>query len=305
MTSTPKKPKGSLYLCFNALLCTLLWGSAIPLIRLASAEYDSEQLSSHIAFAGIRFTLAGLMALVFIKKPLKALNNAPWGLLLTCTVFQIYLQYLLFYWGLKISPAVLVASLVSSGSFWWVILAPLVDKTQSIRPIQFIWLIIGALGVTLCLNHNGSMEGSLLGGLLIIGATLCGTIAALTVRPIHQRGISMPLLTGFALLVGGLLLCISAPRATYTIITQMNTKLACITFYLAFTSVAAFSLWYKLITLYDVTRMSAYRMFIPVFGVLISILILPEEHLSWQIFVGGSILLLSVAALEKSKRKQS
>ena len=305
MPSSIKKSKGSLFLCLAALTCTLLWGSAIPTIRLAHSSFDSHSLSSHLAFAGLRFLGAGLMVLMFIPKQLKNLRRAPWLLLCICMFTQVYLQYLLFYWGLKISPAVLVASLVSSGSFWWVMLAPLVDKTQKIRPIQLVWLIIGALGVSLCLKHNGSMDGNLWGGLLIIAATLSGTIAALTVRPIHKRGISMPLLTGFALFVGGLLLCLSVPRATYKILSEMSLELGLITLWLALISAAAFSLWYHLITLYDVTRMSAYRMFIPVFGVLISILILPDEQLTWQVVCGGSILLLSVAALEKSKRKQS
>lgn len=302
MSSTQIK-KGSLFLCISALLCTLLWGSAIPTIRFAYNSFDSSDLSSHIAFAGLRFTLAGIMVLLFIKKPLTKLKGAPWGLLFACMFFQVYMQYVLFYWGLKISPAVLVASLVSSGSFWWVILAPMVDKNEHIRPIQFFWLIIGALGVTLCLKHEGGDQGNYWGGLLIIVATLCGTIAALTVRPIHRRGISMPLLTGFALFVGGLMLCLSVPSASYKILQEMNPRLALITFWLAFISAAAFSLWYHLITLYDVTRMSAYRMFIPVFGVLVSIIILPDEYLTWQIITGGSILLLSVAALERCKKK--
>ena len=50
--------------------------------------------------------------------------------------------------------------------------------------------------------------------------------------------------------------------------------------------------------MFDVTRLSAYRMLIPFFGVLESIIILKEERLTPNLIVGGSVLLFSIFLLE-------
>lgn len=50
-----------------ASICCVLWGSAIPAIKTGYRllEVDSSDTASQIVFAGIRFTLAGLLVLLF------------------------------------------------------------------------------------------------------------------------------------------------------------------------------------------------------------------------------------------------
>ena len=50
-----------------ACVCCLLWGSAIPVIKTGYRlmQVDSADTASQIVFAGIRFTLAGLLVLLF------------------------------------------------------------------------------------------------------------------------------------------------------------------------------------------------------------------------------------------------
>ena len=50
-----------------ACVCCILWGSAIPVIKTGYRlmEVDAAETSSQIVFAGIRFTLAGLLVLIF------------------------------------------------------------------------------------------------------------------------------------------------------------------------------------------------------------------------------------------------
>ena len=49
-----------------AILCTILWGSAIPLIKLGYAVFDiaADATADKLLFAGIRFLGAGLIILV-------------------------------------------------------------------------------------------------------------------------------------------------------------------------------------------------------------------------------------------------
>ena len=50
-----------------ACVCCVLWGSAIPVIKTGYnlMQVDSADTASQIVFAGIRFTLAGILVLIF------------------------------------------------------------------------------------------------------------------------------------------------------------------------------------------------------------------------------------------------
>lgn len=66
----------------GALLCTLLWGTAFPVIKLSYSRINiqSSDVGSQILFAGQRFFLAGVMVfafcLIFRRKSLKIPRNA-------------------------------------------------------------------------------------------------------------------------------------------------------------------------------------------------------------------------------------
>ncbi|NQZ57307.1 MAG: DMT family transporter [Lentisphaeraceae bacterium] len=289
------------FLPIGALTCALLWGSAFPAIRLSHAYFDTGPLQNHFAFAGIRFTLAGIIVLAFQKRLIANFKLCPkWGLL-GVTVFQVVLQYMFFYWGLKLAPAVLVAIVMSAGSFWWVLLAPLLDKNEALSFKQFLLLIVGFVGVCFCVMDKQGGGDSLFSVLLIVLASLCGVVAVLLVKP-KSKKVSGPYFTGIALFFGCLILCSTAPQVTVVLIREMNWHLLLLTLWLAIVSSAAFSLWYYLISLFDVPRLSAYRLLIPLCGVLESIIILPDESLSGKIFCGGLLVLTSIFFLEKMKK---
>ena len=49
-----------------ACVCCILWGSAIPVIKTGYRflHVDSSDIASQIVFAGVRFTLAGILVLI-------------------------------------------------------------------------------------------------------------------------------------------------------------------------------------------------------------------------------------------------
>ena len=290
------------FLAGGALLCSLLWGSAFPCIRLAHRYFDSGKMINHLSFAGIRFTLAGILVLMFLNKKREYWKNCPKKGLIVTSLFQVVFQYTLFYWGLKLAPAVLGAILVSTGSFWWVLLAPLVDKKESINLKQFASLVLGFIGVCVCVFTKDGGGDSSYSGLLFVFSSLCGVVAALLVRPMNKR-IPSTFLSGASLFLGGVIFCLISIDSTFTLIRNMNIQLFFLTMWLSIVSAAAFSLWYYLITLFDVPRLSGYRMLIPVCGVFESVLVLADEKLTWNYLTGGLLVLVSIFYLEKLKRK--
>lgn len=94
-------------LVLTAVLCCVLWGSAFPAIKTGYAYFsiDSADHGAQILFAGLRFTLAGLLVIAFecvrrrkflipSRKDLPAI-----GIL---SLAQTSLHYIFFYLGLSI-----------------------------------------------------------------------------------------------------------------------------------------------------------------------------------------------------------
>ena len=88
-----------------AVLCTLLWGTAFPFIKLgyrvlAVAEGD---VGASLLFAGLRFSLAGLMVLCFLcaqKRRFVPLRRDCLAPVLLLGGFQTLGQYLFTYIGI-------------------------------------------------------------------------------------------------------------------------------------------------------------------------------------------------------------
>ena len=53
--------------CLCALICTGLWGSAFPCIKIGYRilEISSSDTASQLLFAGLRFTIAGILTILF------------------------------------------------------------------------------------------------------------------------------------------------------------------------------------------------------------------------------------------------
>ena len=88
--------------CLVALLCCFLWGSAFPGIKIGYGIFDisGEQTGLQIIFAGTRFFLAGIMAVVIgsfaHKRPLYP-KKTSWLPILHLSLLQTTLQYFFFY----------------------------------------------------------------------------------------------------------------------------------------------------------------------------------------------------------------
>ena len=105
-----------------AILANLLWGSASPCIKLGYRlfQISSDAVMSQIVFAGIRFTLAGLLtvalgSLVEHRALLPRKGSA--GMLLALAFTQTIAQYTFFYMGLSKAPGY-KRSVISPSSGW-------------------------------------------------------------------------------------------------------------------------------------------------------------------------------------------
>lgn len=291
------------------LICSLLWGSAFPCIKLVYQEWKSAGVEARITdlwwFAGVRFTIAGGVLLLISKQPLKDLRASPPKLLALFTLTQTAGQYLFFYYALSIATGSLSSLVVSTGSFWWLLLAPLILKSPWPTRWQWVAILVGAVGVTIATytprDGQGGETGSVVGVLCMLAATFSGALGLITFSKLKPT-IGPRAATGFSLFTGGLILLLAGAPAFAHSLSLLSPKIILLTLWLAFVSAAAFTLWNHLSTLHPVSLLASYRFLIPVCGIVESLLFIPGEKPTPGLFLGGVLVVASLIAAQRLAR---
>lgn len=290
---------------FLALVCALLWGSAFPVIKAVYSQWETNSFELRLCFAGIRFTLAGLLILPFCYREVRQCRPDCFGLLLFLSLTQTFLQYVFFYSGLAVSSGVLGAILVSTGSLWWILLAPLFLRTSRPKWRHGAVITSSMIGVVLAVYAPGLGSGApVLGGILFLLASLSGAVGAIIIVPLAQR-MDVRLATSASLIFGGLILCVCGARAFPTFWDLADAKILGTTFYLAVVSGGAFGIWNWLVQHHSVNVLAGYRFLIPLAGVTQSALFVEGESLGLGIVVGGGLILGSLIYLHRSENRQT
>lgn len=280
------------------LICALLWGSAFPVIKTVYQHWENQGFTRTLPliflFAGIRFSIAGIGLLMIGKNFRSELRSTPIKSILGLALTQTFIQYVFFYQSVAVSSASLTALLVATGSFWWMILAPLIQKTPWPTSTQWAGLVMGGVGVSLAIHQPGDGAGNpLLGGVFMLTATASGALAVILFAHLKPT-MSAKNATGISLLLGGLGLAALGAPAFSTITFLLDGPVILATLWLAFVSATAFSIWNYLSTLFPVTLLASYRFLIPICGVLEALIILKSESPGWGLVVGGSLVIISM-----------
>lgn len=289
-------------------MCALLWGSAFPCIKTVYGIWENQGIQTGLVdywwFAGVRFTFAGVLLLVVARRPWAEFKATRKSRLLAFALTQTFGQYLLFYLAIAAASGSLAGLLSSTGSFWWMVLAPLLAGAPWPTRRQWLALAVGGAGITLATLAPGSGEGQpVLGALLMIGATGMGALGVVQFGELRKT-IGARAATGFSLGLGGLLLLAcgqaSFPRAGLL----MSAEVISITLWLSFVSAAAFGLWNHLSTKHPVPLLASYRFLIPICGMTESLLFLPDESAEWGLLAGAGLVVISLVMAQRSVGKR-
>ncbi len=295
------QPVSHLRILGIVLFCSILWGSAFPAIKYAYGIWAMESMASRFLFAGVRFTIAGLLVLLLVRRPgpWRRLRSADWRLLTAFSLLQTVGQYIFFYWALSVSSGILGSLLVSAGSFWWVLLAPVFLKSPPPTAKHYLILTMCAIGIAIAVYAPGAGAGNpLLGAFLFLCAALSGTLGIIVLQPLSKT-IDITTATGFSLFSGGLVLTLLGLPAMGEIGVFADWRIASLTLYLALVSATAFTLWNRLSKQYPVNILAGYRFLIPLCGVVQSALFIDAESPGLGIYLGGAITILGIVWLSR------
>lgn len=299
-----KTPNKLLGLILPAILCTALWGSAAPCIKLgyqlfAIAPGDT---FTQLTFAGWRFTLAGLLTLLIAaflgRRPLHPTRRNIKAILII-SLFQSMIQYICYYIGLSRTTGTNGALLSGTQTFFAILFAHLLLKDDKLTPLKALGCLVGFSGVVL-LNLGGALgQFTLLGdGLVLLSAASAG-MGALVSR-VYSPGHDPIILTAWQLTFGGLLL-LALGAAGGGALRTITPSGALLMLYMVALSSVAFTVWTALLARWPVGKVSIYGFLIPVFGALFSALLLGERIWSPQNL--GAVALVSAGVILANRAK--
>lgn len=290
-----------------ALFCAVLWGSAFPVLKVSYVELgiSPDDRSAIIVLAGVRFFLASLLIFLLLvvgirQSPKVERKILPQLFLLG--LLQISLQYFFFYNGLAHTTGMKGAILSSAGIFFVVVLAHFVYVDDRLDWRKTIGLIAGFAGIILInsgkhLSLDFSWQGE--GFMLLSGlVTALGTILA---KKISQK-VHPFVLTAWQMLLGSLLLiAVGLPGLKPNAMVFTN-KAWILLLYSAFLSATAFSLWYGLLKYNKAGEISVYKFMTPVSGAILSALFIPNERLTFNMFIALGLVALGVIIVNYQRR---
>lgn len=276
-----------------AILCTLLWGSAFPAVKIGYQLFAiaTADVPDKLLFAGLRFGSSGLLILVFAGLtarawPLPPVSAMP-GLLprlLVLGLLQTTLQYVFFYTGLANTTGVNSSILTSSGIFLSFGIAHFLYANDRLSPARILGCLAGLAGVILVAMPQsafGAAAGALqwhfnsLGDGFIILSAFFGAIGQIYNKQLSGR-LSPMLLSGWQLLWGGLVLILAGLLSGGSLPVVTPTGLLLL-LYMALLSAVAFTVWAYLFKYNTVGKISVYQFLIPIFGAALSAIFLSES----------------------------
>ena len=279
-----------------AIITCLLWSTAYPFIKIGL------QYSTPLHFAGSRFIIAGLMILPFTLRPRDYLRmvKTNMGLVIWVTVLQTLINYTLFYIGMEKVPGAIGAVIVGSQPFVTAIVSRIMIRDERFTRAKVLTIILGLAGIVLVsvgrqeFNFSGPAE---LAGIAMIFIANISTATSNVLISKNGKNMNPLVLSSFSLLIGGLIIFLfSFTVEDVPSKPDFPMKYWLVLVWLAFMSAFTFSKWYVLLKRPEVkvSDLNLWKFIIPVFGAILSWMIVPDENPDWVTVIGMLIISLSL-----------
>lgn len=265
-----------------ALICCLLWGSAFPAIKTGFAQLgiSAEDTASEILYAGLRFSLAGFFTIIissimhkkFLYPSVKALPKV-FGL----SLFQTVLQYFFFYVGLANTTGVKGSVVNATTVFASLIVSCLIFRMEKFTAAKIIGCVVGFAGVVIVnLTDGFDLDFTLKGEGFVFIAAFAYAFSSVLMK-LWSKDENPMMLSGWQFLFGGIVMTAGSFLAGGRL-NGFGTDDLPLLLYLALLSAVAYSLWAVLLKYNPVSRITIFCFTNPIFGVILSALILKETQ---------------------------
>ena len=271
-----------------AFISCFLWGSAFPCIKIGYRIFDiaASDTAGQIFFAGVRFTIAGLMVILIgslqqkkAARPKKEMIGPIIGLSLLQTIGQ----YFFFYIGLAHSTGVSSSIIEGANTFFTILIAALIFRTEHLTWNKILGCAAGFAGVLLIQLPSGGgakLGFTVLGEGFILISTILAAFSSSYIKRCAQKENPVTI-SGYQFLFGGMVLAAGGFLAGGRL--EIRTSGILLLLYMAFISAAAYTIWSMLLAANPVSRIAVFGFFNPVIGVLLSAMLLGEANQAFSL----------------------
>lgn len=287
------------------ILACMLWSTAF-----AGVKIGYRYLPAPFTFAGLRFTLAGLILIPFCwrKNTLQLLAHHR-KLITYVVLLNTAVGYALYYTAMKYVAGATASIIVGTGPLITATMTHFLMEDDRMDRGKFISILTGMAGIVVImisskpLSPVGRMEA--VGILLLLGNSALTSYANIKVAEM-KGGIDGRFLTSNQMLWGGLLLLLAGRtfEGSYSLNLPLEFYMSLI--WLALVSALAFSMWFVAIQIegIKVSELNMWKFLIPVLGAVVTWIILPEENPTAVVLVGMSLVFASLVMYNINNKKK-
>lgn len=304
---TENKLTKTSFMILGAMICCFLWGSAFPCIKIGYQLFHiaGNDTASQILFAGCRFTLAGMMVILVSCITNRKFTKPQYPKrIATLSACQTVIQYLFFYIGLAHTTGVKSSIITGAGTFLTLFVCCLGFKQEKLTTKKVVGSILGFVGIIL-VNVSGSsidFDFSIQGEGFVFIAAFSTAMASGFIKK-YSEDSDVVMLSGYQFFFGGMFMAVTGLILGGRLI-GFSIGSVCLLLYMGFISAMAYTLWSILLKYHDVSKVSTCKFMNPIFGVILSFLLLQESNtLGWQTVM--ALVLVSVGIFivnHKSKK---
>ena len=262
----------------TAGFCCLLWGSAIPFINIGYRLFaiGEGESATQILFAGCRFFLAGVMTVLIASVQQRRLvtpGRGGWPKAVKLSMLHTIGQYVFFYIGVAHTTSVKGSIILGLNAFVTILIACYLFRSERMNGYKWLGGLLGVAGVVLVSLDGSRLDASvsLMGeGFMLISMVASAGSAGLIKR--YGQDSDPVALSGWQFIIGGAVMAAFGLAAGARLHPQSAAAVA-VLLYLAALSATAYSLWAVLLKVNPVSRVAVYTFLQPIFGVLLSLLL--------------------------------
>ncbi len=305
--SNKKLLQNAVVVFLTASFCCALWGSAFPFVKIGYSLFGitSGAINSQILFAGMRYTIAGILTLAvgsILSKKILVPATGNWMKIINLSLFQTIIQYVFFYIGISNTTGVKSSIVVGSNALVSLLVASLFFHQEKLTTQKIIGCVIGFAGVIVVNLNKSGMGGSfkLTGEGFIFLSTVSYAIASVLLKK-YAKYENVLTLNAYQFLIGGVAMMTAGFVSGGKLVNYTGASIS-ILLYLGFLSSVTYCLWGMLLKYNPVSKVSVYGFMTPVFGVWLSAWLLKEnKFIGYQCIIALLLVCVGIYIVNYNK----
>jgi len=273
-----------------AVTASLMWGASFPVIKMGLENVPP------VLFGTLRYVIAVplflFLSLILYGRKVFSIGNDI-HLFVALGLAGVTLPTILQNYGMMHTTAYMSSILQSTGPVFTVLLAAYFLR-ERLTAYKVVGIIIASIGTYLALDIRFSSLGSSMGNVLVLTSAISYAIGGIIAKNCLNRGYKPVQVLMLSSLFGTAFLVAITPFSGGISLNFSTGTWGLIIFLAVVSTFLPYTLWYAAMEKTEVSRLSFFVYFIPVFATIFSYILL-GERVTWLAAIAASAIITGVA----------